>query len=165
MSNLHVGLTCRLCGRLGCSRCRCVQRADTPVVAHALLGVFALGALGVVLVSVTGAEEQGYLTVHWAKVRADAESSLAPLYKELRQVSLSPRELQARLDEVLSWNLPGAAGFAEGLLFACGGRTAKLVAVGSAAAAAAMLQNDSVKIAVDRVLADADAALAGNRRR
>lgn len=146
----------RLLRRVGGASCWrvAVRRSLPPTLTATHPGGLTLTALTIAMLGVKSAEEHGYVTVHWSKLSADVSAAslpkpplrrcsrrrcrcrrailllfqtLRPYYQEIRQVaSQSPRELQTRLDEVLSLNTPGAAGFAEGLLFSCGGRKAKV---------------------------------------
>ena len=142
--------------------------ATVPATGHThVAGVLALSALGAAVLGVKAAEERGYVTVHWGKVQEEAVAGLQPLYAELRKTSLTPHEIRSRLDEVLSttWNLPGAVGFAEGLIFAVGPRSVKLAAVGSSALLAFGSQDERLKDIATRMLSEAESALSSNRKR
>ena len=129
-------------------------------------GLFALGTLGVLAAGVKGvrapgsaearlpvrealtpvaallqAEDRGYVKVNWAKVNEDATAVARSTYEQLSAQSVSPRDVRAKLDELTSMNLPGAAGFAQGLLFTCGGSKGRMVALGTAAAGLFSLQS------------------------
>lgn len=74
------------------------------------------------------------MKVNWAKVNEDTTAVARSAYEQLSAQSVSPRDVRAKLEELTSMNLPGAAGFAQGLLFTCGGSRGRMVALSTAAA-------------------------------
>ena len=101
------------------------------------------------------AEDRGYVKVNWAKVNEDTTAVARSAYEQLSAQSVSPRDVRAKLEELTSLNLPGAAGFAQGLLFTCGGPRGRMVAMTTGAAGLFSLSLPDV----EPVLAELEARL------